>query len=157
MTDTVTLANGKTVSLDEFLTWNFQKQSNNLMPRRTFGKRRDGFAEEQSARIKDWWDERRKNGPVIAVNRGVPHSEETKRKIGLKTKERMAGVAKSDDHRLAMSEAGKAAWVKRRGWSKLVTPAGTFESVKAAAAGVGVIEQTLRKRLRDMPGQYYTV
>lgn len=157
MKDTVTLANGKSVSFDEFLTWSHQKQSNSLMPRRNFGKRRDGFAEEQSARIKDWWDARLKNGPVIAANRGVPHSEETKRKIGLKSKERMAGVAKSDDHRLAMSEAGKAAWVRRRGWSKLVTPAGTFESVKAAAAGVGVMEPTLRKRLKQMPNQYYTV
>jgi hypothetical protein len=152
--ETITTASGKVVSLDEFLCWSAHRQNVSMFPRKNFGKRRDGFAKEQSERIKAWWDERRKHGPIAAVNRGISHSEETKHKIGLKSSERLKGVPKSEAHKAAIR---KASANRKKTLKEIVTPFGNFQNAEDAAKSIGIAMSTLKRRFSVSPEKYYRV
>jgi hypothetical protein len=152
MNEIIKLASGKEVTWEEFSKWSSNKQHNSLNPYRNFGPRSMETVEKMRESTTLWWEERKKYVKVIAPNRGIPHSEETKRKIGLKSKERMKGVPKSEAHREAMREAA-AKRISKKG--VLITPIGEFIFKYSAAAALGITVATLRTRIAKNKSEYY--
>jgi len=152
MLDTVKLANGTEVAWDEFSKWSASKQRNNLVPYRNFGERSIETRLKMSETGKNKWAIRKKNGTTLAPNHGVPHTEETKQKISIKTKERLTGVPKTDAHRQAMRESAAR---RRTGLSEIVTPIGTFKDLSTAATALEITLASLRYRLAKKRNEYF--
>jgi hypothetical protein len=152
MNNIIKLSNGSEVTWEEFSKWSANKQRNNLHPYRHFGKRSEETVMKIKESAKLWWEDRKKFTNVIAPNRGIPHSEETKRKIGEKSRARMKGVPKTEAHREAMRDAA-AKRISSNG--VLVTPIGEFIFKKNAAAALGISAPTLRHRILNNQSEYY--
>jgi len=152
MLDTVKLANGTEVAWDEFSKWSANKQRNSLCPYRNFGERSMETRLKMSESGKKLWALRKEIGPTIAPNRGVPHTDETKKKIGMKIKERMQGVPKTEAHRQAMREAAAR---RLSGQTEIVTPIGTFKDLSTAATALGITLGSLKYRLVQKRDEYF--
>ena len=153
MTDTVKLANGKTVSLDEFLTWSSIKQYANLNPS-NLGRK---FSPEMGNKIRESMRKYKEAGFIYNTVRGSEHylARAVKTPIGvfdtLISAARALGVlgctlrnwinqGKAGYEFLTPPKPRKPQRVKggasntRNGSArKIVTPAGEFPSIKAAA------------------------
>jgi len=148
--DLVALTNGKTVTLDELLTWSTHKQRMNIV----------SISDETRARIsaankgKNTWSKGRN---------GKPHSDETKAKIGAVHK----GKLVSDETRAKLSAAmvGKSfpksdatkAKIAAAKCKPVTTPNGVFPSIKAAAADYRVRGNVIQYRMKKYPHEYYFV
>jgi hypothetical protein len=152
MNEIIKFSNGIEVTWDEFSKWSANKQRNILNPHRNFGSRSEETVKKMSESVTLWWEERKKYVKVIAPNKGIPHSEETKRKIGAKSKERMKGVPKTEAHREAMRDAA-AKRISKNG--VLVTPIGKFIFKNSAADALGITVATLRRRIANNKSEYY--
>ena len=150
--DTVKLANGTVVAWDEFSKWSAKKQRNSLCPYRHFGERSIETRLKISESGKKLWALRKEIGPTIAPNRGVPHTDATKKKIGMKSKERMQGVPKTEAHRQAMREAAAR---RLSGQTEIVTPIGTFKDLSTAATALGITLGSLKYRLVRKREEYF--
>jgi len=144
MNEIIKLSNGSEVTWDEFSKWSSNKQRNNLNPYRNFGHRSKETREKMSSSTTLWWTERKQREKIIAPNRGTPHSEETKRKIGIDAKKRLTGVPKTEAHRQAMREAASRILGIN---TVIVTPFGEFNDKESAAAGSGIEIATLKYRM----------
>lgn len=153
MTDTVTLANGKTVSLDEFLTWSSFKQYSNLSPS-NLGRK---FSPEMGNKIRERKRRDKEAGVIYNTARGSDHVHARAVKTPIGVFETLGKAAnalgvmgytlrnwlnngKEGYEHLTPPKPRKPQRVKggasnkRNGSArKIVTPAGEFSSIKAAA------------------------
>lgn len=148
--DLITVANGKTVTLDEFLTWSVHKQRMNIV----------SVSAETRARIsaankgKNTWSKGRN---------GKPHSDETKAKIGVIHKGKM--VSEETRAKLSAAMTGKSlpksnatkAKIAAAKCKPITTPNGTFPSITAAAADYNVRGNVIQYRMKKYPNEYYFV
>ena len=148
--DLVTLTNGKTVTLDELITWSTHKQRMNIV----------SISEETRARIssankgKNTWSKGRN---------GKPHSDQTKAKIGAVHRGKI--VSEETRAKLSAAMTGKSlpksdatkAKIATAKCKPVVTPNGNFPSIKAAAAGYNVKGNVIQYRMKKYPTEYYFV
>lgn len=147
MSEIIPLANGKTVTLDEFLTWSAVKQAANM--------REFTITDERRAEISAQFKGR------VAPNKGKPLSLETKAKLSAAKK----GRKKTDEHKKALGAAKKGkprseetrAKLSATNSTPLMTPIGLFPSCKAAATAYRVAIATLRKWRKVRPTEFFYV
>ena len=148
--DLVTLTNGKSVTLDELLTWSSHKQRMNIV----------SISPETRARIsaankgKNTWSKGRS---------GKLHSDETKAKIGAIHKGKI--VSEETRAKLSAAMTGKSSPKSDATKAKMAaakckpvtTPNGTFPSITGAAADYKVRGNVIQYRMKKYPNQYYFV
>lgn len=183
--DLVTLANGKTVTLDEFMSWSPQKQHTNL--------KIYTISEETRAKISAAMKGKKKTAEHIENNRraniGRTASEETRAKLSAmrkgkvhsdKAKENMTAVQRnrvlSEDAKARLSAAMKG---KKKGplsaemkarlsaankgkkraplLAQVMTPKGVFPTRKDAAVAYNVHYQSFSRWLKNRPTEFYVI
>ena len=163
MTDTVTLANGKTVSLDEFLTWNPSKQNNQLRPPnlgRIFGK-------EHKEKIINSRKKSKENGVVYKTKNGgdAPISRTVKTPNGIFSSIGEAARSHNVDgptirRRVEIGLVGyeflsvlmnrkKPDPTKNKNSRKVKTPIGIFDTISQAASAYHVNGSTIRNWINN--------
>lgn len=108
-------------------------------------------------------DPRYLSGEWVHNSKGFKHDEETYRKIGELKKD----IFLSEDHRRKISESmkgknvgEKSSWFGRTGdkhpnSKKIQTPDGIFASRAEAAKHYGVVQETIRNKMKRYPDQYF--
>ena len=158
MTDTVTLANGKTVSLDEFLTWNRQKQNNQLRPP-NLGRK---FSNEVSEKIKNSRRIAIENGAVYNIRKGgdagmsrkvktpngifptIKEAAFSHKVLGETIRRRAERGCDGYEFFNGLIPIKKLYESKYKNSRKVITPIGVFESVKEAANAYEVTRYTIK-------------
>jgi len=140
MSNMIKLANGREVTLDEFLTWSYQKQHGNLNPSK--------FSDETRAKMS-------------ASQKGRTLTAETRVKLSAA----MKGRTQSAEHRAKLGAARKGRTHSAEARAKLgaahvkpvMTPNGLYPSLKAVREASGVTAPTIRRWMKKWPEHYYYV
>ena len=152
MVTIIQLLDGKTVSLDEFLTWSVHKQRMNTVP--ISAETREKISAANKGRV--------------AWNKGIPLSDKTKAKLSAAKLGKTKTIPVSDETKAKLSAAmlGKErkpftdatkAKIAAAKCKPVTTPNGTFPSITAAAAGYKVRGNVIQYRMKKYPNQYYFV
>jgi len=157
MSNMIKLANGREVTLDEFLTWSYQKQHGNLNPSKFSDETRAKMSASQKGRTLT----AETRVKLSAAMKGRTLTAEHRAKIGAAKK----GRTQSAEHRAKLGAARKGRTHSAEARAKLgaahvkpvMTPNGLYPSLKAVREASGVTAPTIRRWMKKWPEHYYYV